>query len=310
MLPGAPAAVVRPNRHATATFTRVDDETEKPGFAHRLSVDQTEHLLRWLPDARLQTDLSWNLTDTVVLEIVSSIGRFVVKAASPANSHIGREINAHQDATACLVRRGRAARMIQHDRAANILVTEFLDGTLAMGRDTEFDAEVHYQAGELLRIFHSQAGRRDNDSESHATTKALAWLDQSHRIDPDNVDALRRILTAHRPRPVTTVPTHGDWSPRNWLVDRGVVKIIDFGRFDFRPALSDFCRLAARQWRTNTDLEHAFLDGYGTDPRDPELWAIFTLREAIGTAVWAHQVGDEPFEQEGHRMIADALTLF
>ncbi|MBS9376660.1 hypothetical protein GON09_005681 [Rhodococcus sp. B50] len=37
---------------------------------------------------------------------------------------------------------------------------------------------------------------------------------------------------------------------------------------------------------------------------------MVTLREAIGTAVWAYQVGDEPFENEGHRMLADALTLF
>lgn len=37
---------------------------------------------------------------------------------------------------------------------------------------------------------------------------------------------------------------------------------------------------------------------------------IFTLREATGTAMWAHHVDDEPFECEGHRLIADALTLF
>jgi hypothetical protein len=32
------------------------------------------------------------------------------------------------------------------------------------------------------------------------------------------------------------------------------------------------------------------------------------VREAIGTAVWAHQVGDDPFEGPGHRVIADALA--
>ena len=30
-------------------------------------------------------------------------------------------------------------------------------------------------------------------------------------------------------------------------------------------------------------------------------------REAIGTAAWAYQVGDRPFEEQGHRMIAAAL---
>ncbi|WP_120284399.1 phosphotransferase [Rhodococcus rhodochrous] len=288
----------------------MDDDQKQAGLFPRLSVDQTAQLLRWLPDARLRADLSWNLTDTVVLDITSGLGRFIVKAAGPANIHIGREITAHQGATACLIDSGRAARMIQHDRAANILVTEYLKGTLVMGSDTEFDAEIHHQAGALLRTFHDQTQRCDDDAEARATTKALAWLDQAHRIDPPTVDALRQILTTYRPRPVKVVPTHGDWQPRNWLVDHRSVKIIDFGRFDHRPALSDFCRLAARHWRTHPHLEHAFFDGYGTDPRDPELWAIFTLREAIGTAVWAYQVGDEPFENEGHRMLTDAVTLF
>jgi hypothetical protein len=32
------------------------------------------------------------------------------------------------------------------------------------------------------------------------------------------------------------------------------------------------------------------------------------VREAIGTTAWAYQVGDELFEAEGHRMIAEALS--
>lgn len=35
-----------------------------------------------------------------------------------------------------------------------------------------------------------------------------------------------------------------------------------------------------------------------------------TVHEAIGTAVWAYQVGDERFERQGHRMVAEALELF
>ncbi|WP_328993785.1 hypothetical protein OG394_05425 [Kribbella sp. NBC_01245] len=34
---------------------------------------------------------------------------------------------------------------------------------------------------------------------------------------------------------------------------------------------------------------------------------LVPTREAIGTAVWAYQVRDESFEQQGHRMIAEAL---
>jgi len=55
------------------------------------------------------------------------------------------------------------------------------------------------------------------------------------------------------------------------------------------------------------DLEQAFIDGYGTDPREPAAWRRTRLREAVGTACWAYQVGDPDFEAQGHRMIADHL---
>lgn len=104
------------------------------------------------------------------------------------------------------------------------------------------------------------------------------------------------------------MPTHGDWQPRNWVVHKGVVSVIDLGRADLRPALTDFARLAAQQFRTDPALEAAFLHGYGDDPREPAAWRRNRIREAIATAVWAHQVGDEPFETQGHRMIAEALA--
>ena len=103
------------------------------------------------------------------------------------------------------------------------------------------------------------------------------------------------------------MPTHGDWQPRNWLIHQGVVGIIDFGRADLRPAYTDLARLAAQQFQSAPALESAFLDGYGGDPREPDTWHRAQLREAVNTAVWAHQVGETAFEQQGHRMIATAL---
>lgn len=106
------------------------------------------------------------------------------------------------------------------------------------------------------------------------------------------------------------VPTHGDWHPRNWLIDQGIVRVIDFGRFAMRPASTDLTRLAAQQWNGHPELEAAFFDGYGDDPRDPELWRLEALRQAVGTACWAHKVGDEAFEQQGHRMLVEALAAY
>ena len=140
------------------------------------------------------------------------------------------------------------------------------------------------------------------------TRKSLASLDSEHRIAPETVERLRAILLAYAPVPVLLVPTHGDWQPRNWLVDGEILRPIDFGRADWRPDFTDFARLAVRQFATDPVLEAAFLEGYGPDPRMPELWRMLLVREAIGTAVWAYLVGDERFEMEGLRMIAEVLA--
>lgn len=88
------------------------------------------------------------------------------------------------------------------------------------------------------------------------------------------------------------------------------LRIIDFGRYALRPAASDFCRLAVQQWRAAPQLEPAFFEGYGADPRDSKGWKVMLLREAVSTAAWAYQVGDQKFEKQGHRMLRDALASF
>lgn len=254
--------------------------------------------------------MSWNLGDSVVLDVDSEHERVVIKAAGAGSNHIGREITAYQGFTHCLARTGHATQLLHQDDVASLLVLRYLNGSLAEGCDAECAPDTHQQAGRLARRFHDQAERTDHDWEANAVTKSLGWLDKPHRIDPQTTVRLRAILVAHRPQPVMVVPTHGDWQPRNWLVDGGTVKVIDFGRFAWRPAVSDFCRLAAQQWSDDPRLEDAFFAGYGGDPRTPDQWRMFAVHEAIGAAVWAYQVGDERFENQGHRMIAEALALF
>jgi thiamine kinase-like enzyme len=104
------------------------------------------------------------------------------------------------------------------------------------------------------------------------------------------------------------VPTHGDWQPRNWLVHDGLVRVIDFGRAAMRPAMTDLARLAAQDFLRDPRLEAAFMDGYGADPREASGWYRARVREAVATAAWAHRVGDETFEAQGHRMISSALA--
>lgn len=276
----------------------------------RLSPEQRALVDVWLPGARVVADLSWNQVDTVVLHVRHGGRDLIVKAGAPENHHIGRELDAHDGSgyVGVWADEGCAARLRHADRGARVLVLDRLPGVLAFGTPAATDPDVHRRAGELLRRFHGQATRASEGTDAAASRRALAWLDSDHAIAPDVEQRLRAALAALPPVEAPLVPTHGDWQPRNWLVEGPAVRVIDFGRFAFRPAATDLARLAAQEWLRAPECETAFLEGYGRDPRHPSHWLLMRLREAIGTAVWAHQVGDAPFEAQGHRMIADVLA--
>lgn len=270
-----------------------------------------------MPRAELVRDLSWNLVDTVVLHVrdadsVAASGDAIVKAAGPANYHtgyhIGRELDAHQGFTDVWSATGHAARLRAADRDARILLLDYLPGELAERGAANLEPRVHRRAGELLRRFHAQASRPGDGGNAAAVARALKWLDGVHRIAPAEEQRLRALLARPLASEPPLVPTHGDWQPRNWLVDGAELRVIDLGRFAFRPAATDLTRLSAQQWRQAPACEDAFFDGYGADPREPSHWLLARACEAIGTAAWAHQVGDESFERQGHRMIADVLA--
>jgi thiamine kinase-like enzyme len=273
----------------------------------QLSVRQLSLLTAWFPHMSVMTDLSWGLVDTVVLHVRDGGRDLIVKAAGPGDHHIGREIAAHRAWVGCIAEMGRAPELLRADASANLLVTTYVEGQLVLGAEAEWHAETYAQAGELLARFHGQAARADKEYERTANAKALRWLDGSHRIAPDIEARLRAEINSLATPTVTLVPTHGDWQPRNWLHHLGTVKVIDFGRADWRPAESDFARLADQQFLQRPDLDEAHIDGYGSDPREPSAQRRTRLREAVGTACWAYQVRDPEFEAQGHRMIADVL---
>ena len=275
-----------------------------------LAAPQREFVEATLGTPSLVEDFSWGLIDTRVLHVEAGGRQFIVKAASPGNHHIHREINAHEGPTRPLVDLGLSSPLVAADRAAHVLVVAYQEGVLAEGSPAELDGDLHRQAGAALRALHAQARRVDEEYEPRAVARAFRWLDGAHRIEPGAEADARAILRSYRPAAIDVVPTHGDWQPRNWLVSGSQLRVIDFGRFDWRPPATDLCRLAAQQWRKAPRLEAAALEGYGFDPRDERVWKIDQLREAIATAAWAYVVGDEAFEQQGHRMLAEALARF
>lgn len=273
------------------------------------SAEQQRLLDLWLPGAEVVHDHSWGQVERAVLEVVHAGQRYIVKAGGPGDHHMAREIHAHEAWLEPWTSRGRAPRLAHAARSAHLLVTHHMPGTLVLHTDPAHDPATYRQAGELLALLHGQHATADPDHEARENHKSLTWLDTPHRIAPRTVERLRALIASWPTPPATLVPTHGDWQPRNWLVDDGdVLSIIDFGRAALRPAMTDLARLEVQQFRGHPELERAFLDGYGADPREPGAWWRTLVREAVSTAAWAHQVGDAEFEAQGLRMVDDALA--
>ena len=275
-----------------------------------LTDRQRDLLDAWLPGHEVVRDHGWGLVETTVLELTQGERRFVLKAGGPTDTHIARELRAHRGWIAALLDRGLAPRLVAGDADARVLLTVFLPGEPVLGHPAQHDPDTYRQAGVILRALHDQTARTNDAYEARMRDRALAWLDGVHRIDADTQARLREVIGRWPTPPATVVPTHGDWQPRNWLIDGGTVRVIDFGRFDLRPAYTDLTRLAVQDFAADPALDRAFVAGYGADPRrsDPAAWQRNRIREAIGTAAWAYAVGDAGFERQGHAMIAAALA--
>lgn len=274
----------------------------------KLTPLQQSLLNGWLPGAVVDEDHSWGLVGTTVLELTHLGSRLIVKAGDQSDRHMGREVHAHLNWLAPLTSRALAPLLTHYDTQAKLLVTHYLPGELVVRSRHANDPQVFGQAGHILALLHAQVAVEDDDFEARENRQSLTWLSKEHRIAADTAELLRAEIAMWPTPPAKLVPTHGDWQPRNWLVRGGSVSVIDFGRAALRPAMTDFARLAAQDFRRDAALEAAFLAGYGTDPRDQSAWHRIRVREAIGTAAWAYQVGDAEFEAQGHRMISEVLS--
>ncbi len=284
-----------------------------------LTTRQRELLNQWLGPFEVIADHSWPLQDTAVLQL-RAVGsgngdgdgngngkNFIVKASSTSH-HIAREIRAHQSGVPSLP--GRIPTMRFSSMEDGILVTDFIPGTLVQGTPAEFDASTYRQAGQLLALLQQPHGES---------------LEYFPALKAKTVDVLARsedLLSAHeharlnleigglRPGTVSLTFTHGDYQPRNWLLNDERINIIDFGRADDRHWTSDLVRLHHQQFQGRPDLEAAFYAGYGreVDAAETDIWRLENLNQAVGTVLWAHQIGDAVFEQQGREMVERLLA--
>lgn len=287
----------------------------------RLTPDQRTLLDRWFPDLIVVADHSWPLQTNVVLEIESAGECFFVKASGGAlmDHHLVRELRAYREFSGCVVE--LVPELVHADQDAKILVTRRVPGALVLGSKWERDPRVFRAAGALLRRLH--AGRGPEISETYLSDlvrRGREWLDRGEGLlAPAELETVRRELDAFEPAPVALVPTHGDFGPRNWLVDAGdgtgpTVYLIDFGRAELRPWYTDLMRVHHRHFAEDPSLATAFCQGAGLSPDSPVPaddhagWHLENLVSAVATIVWAAEIKDHEFEQEGREMLSRVLT--
>ncbi|AZN30896.1 aminoglycoside phosphotransferase family protein [Flaviflexus salsibiostraticola] len=274
-----------------------------PGLTQR----QAELVREWFPRAELIADLSWGLTESTVLQMSTGAQNVVIKAGGHHNSHIAREIRAYETVVHSLAERGAAPTMLRADREQRLLALTHIPGVLVDGGPLESDPVTLRAAGELLGELHGMGSSVDQAIEANLVRAALRWFDRPHRIPAAAAARARRALEDYEPRPAVVVPSHGDYSGRNWIAADQLV-VIDFGRFGHRPARQDLLRMHFRRWHDHPEERVAFFSGYGDiADADGHRWWLDVLREAVATAGWAHKVGDEAFEVLGLRFIDVAL---
>jgi Ser/Thr protein kinase RdoA (MazF antagonist) len=104
------------------------------------------------------------------------------------------------------------------------------------------------------------------------------------------------------------VPCHGDWQPRNWLIDADLlVRTFDFEHARLSWWIHDLQRLVWQEWASTPSLARAFLDGYGRGLTDHELSGLWSST-AVGhiiQIVWATRHGDAGYAEEGREHLSE-----
>jgi aminoglycoside phosphotransferase len=255
-------------------------------------------------------DHSWSHGETCVVRVASAAGPLIVKAFRK-RAHFERESDGYRFAAPLL---GDAVpRLLASDADALVLALGIVPGDLALAAH-ELDPETHARAAQLLRRLHDGAPAVTDDmlgARMRASFESYAAR-SAGLIDLGDLAQVRALLAAIEGQPIAVVHCHGDFSPRNWLVDAGgTVRLIDFARFQRDHFLMDVLLMSRRYWPAHPELRDAFFSGYGRTPdaRDSAYFRAAMGRWAVGTIIWSREHADAPFERLGRDALADLLYL-
>ena len=241
------------------------------------------------PDAVRVRDLSWPERESTVLHLSGPGVSWILKTAGNTAYSVGREARARAW-TGPLEARGTVARLLWYDDAAPLAILDYLPGCDVLGSPWELSPRVHYQAGAALALLHGAGARLDHGFAKGALTRTRARIAEIRALAPggalpadftggpppatspegilpaafdEKLAEAEDFLASYQPGSVVVHPTHGDWQARNWLWDEpvGKLRVIDFGRFGWRPAAADFLELH-ELWQAHPELDEAAARGY------------------------------------------------
>jgi len=210
--------------------------------------------------------------DPVVWEVVDDDGhRLFAKRHKNALMH-RREASAYRHLAPALGP-GRAPALLAADPLSLLVVTAALPGTPAIKTaltDAE-ECEVYRQAGQLAARIHAHpvtdgvVGDRLPWGEERERALSRA---RDARLSAEDVEVLAEATRTEPPGfPIATC--HGDFGPRNWIIDRDrdsrlTVGVIDFERSQAEePVRRDLMRVMLQLTPHRPDLRTAFLTSYG-----------------------------------------------
>jgi len=197
-----------------------------------------------------------------------------------------------------------------------VLIISAVDGVLVEGSTSEFDVDVHEQAGKFLRAFHDIEFEDVDkvDLFSAYIKRFEGWSKQGQAqkgggLEPTLYAWIKHHLDSTAPllQNVSRVPCHRDYTPRNWLVNSATsLGIIDFEHSNPDLWLADTHKLWSAYWIKQPELETAFWQGYGHTPSDDERLLSLKLAtlENMVTTVWSIEHGDKTYEAHGRKMLA------
>lgn len=244
---------------------------------------------RVLGPCELVKDCSWEHRMSSVLRLRDTGGRTWFLKRHGDRDRYDRELNAYREWAPALG--DSAPRLRAFDDPLDAIIISAVPGEPApwpgQGTESPAEQEIQRQAGMILRRLHEAQPPVPCHGFGAAKVKEFDQFAPlaGNLLTRCELAAARAAVAALDGTPCDgLVPCHRDYTPRNWLVNDGVVRIVDFEWARLDTGISDLGRLELGIWADRPDLKQAFLAGYGLRLSDTD--RVLLRGCAVVTALW------------------------